>query len=211
LHEQIVAALPLVTRILRFIGSRHRLSAEEADEFGGYVRLKLVERGDAIIAGFQRRSSFETYMSVVLQRMFLDFREGLWRSRRSIAPAPSDESELAADPVPDPVEREQDTHAAARVEAALARALARLPAQDAVLVRLRIVEGMTMASVAQVLKCAAKTLYRRIDRIYAELRGALEAEGIGADEVRKLIGRAEFGIGWENSSQTPSKNGEEAR
>jgi RNA polymerase sigma factor (sigma-70 family) len=78
----LVSALPIVDQVVGFVGRRHRCRADELEEFSSVVRLKLVEKDFAVLRQFGGRSSLRTYLAVVIQRLFLDFRRhqwGVWR------------------------------------------------------------------------------------------------------------------------------------
>ena len=75
----------------------------------------------------------------------------------------------------------------AAVTAALKRAIEGLTAEDAVIVRMRMWQAMSVADIARALHLPQKPLYRRVDRIYAELRRTLEAGGIDLQDVRDLL------------------------
>lgn len=262
-NASVETLLPVVMRIVGFVRRRQRLSADEGEDFSAYVQLKLVERGSAILGGFRGRSRLETYLSVVVERMFLDYRAsrwGKWRPSpvaRRLGPeairleelmyrdhlSPEDavralarerpagisaddlraicaklpprrgrprvEEEIPIDPpappAADPVTLEEDRADAARIEAALARALASLPPQDRVIVRLHFFEGLTVASISGVLGLPQKPLYRRIEAILQSLRRCLREEGIDARTIESLTGRAEFGVGMGNAGFGPSR------
>lgn len=71
-------------------------------------------------------------------------------------------------------------------EDALRRALATLPDDDAVIVRMRIWEGSSLADIARALNLPQKPLYRRMEKILARLRAFLESEGIDREYVLGL-------------------------
>ena len=212
LDDRIAAALPLVERIVGFGRRRNRLSPDDAEDFASYVRLKLVERGPSIFGGFAGRAKLETYLSVIVQRMFLDFRAA--RPRDPIA-----SSDPALSPAVDVVADREDLARASDLEARLRRAILGLPDQDRVIVRLHFLEGMRLNTVAELLSLRPKPLYRRVERILQALRDRLEADGLDAGQARTLIGRPEFGIGWGrnlaaeggNTGGGPSKQSEEPR
>jgi RNA polymerase sigma factor (sigma-70 family) len=82
----------------------------------------------------------------------------------------------------------------AMLDAALARALGQLSAEDHVIVRLRFWEGLTVADIARALGLAQKALYRRLDRALATLRARLERDGVSpADLPSNDIGTPEEG------------------
>lgn len=222
-NQSIEALLPAVARIVGFIRRRNHLEHDEAEEFASFVKLKLVERGQSIVSGFRGRSSFETYLSVVVQRLFLDYRASRWgkwrpssvarrlgpvavrledlmhrQGRRVMHDQPA-VGEPAAPATDDPVIAQEDHAAADRIEVALDKALATLPDQDRLIVRLHFFEGLTIASVAGVLRLRQKPLYRRIDGILESLRDRLESAGIDPKTIATLTGRAEFGVGLHNN------------
>lgn len=70
---------------------------------------------------------------------------------------------------------------------ALERALASLPAEDQLVVRLRYWEGFTVAEIARTLRTEQKPLYRRIDRALERLRGMLQADGLDRTAVANFL------------------------
>jgi RNA polymerase sigma factor for flagellar operon FliA len=83
----LLSELPTIDRIVAFIRVRHHLSASDADEFAAHVRLKLVEDEYAVLRKFEGRSSLRTYLTVVIQRLFLDYRTSAWGKWRPSAEA----------------------------------------------------------------------------------------------------------------------------
>jgi RNA polymerase sigma factor for flagellar operon FliA len=81
------AALPVVEEVLAFIRRRQGCGADEAEEFASYARLKLIEDECAVLRRFQGRSELRTFLVVVLQRMFIDFRRERWGTWRPSAEA----------------------------------------------------------------------------------------------------------------------------
>ncbi|HLL48552.1 MAG TPA: sigma-70 family RNA polymerase sigma factor [Longimicrobiaceae bacterium] len=74
-----------------------------------------------------------------------------------------------------------------RARSTLERALAHLPAEDQLVLRLRFWEGFTVAEISRVLHLEQKPLYRRIDRDLQRLRDFLEAEGVDATCVASFL------------------------
>ena len=64
--------LPLVERAIGFTCRRYRLSGEEAEELAAEVKARMVEDDYAVIRKFQGQSSLSTYLTTVVQRLFLD-------------------------------------------------------------------------------------------------------------------------------------------
>lgn len=75
--------LELVDRVVRHISRRHHLSAADSEEFSSIVRFRLIDRDFAVLRKFQGRSNLGTYLTAVIERLYLDFcaaRWGKWRS-----------------------------------------------------------------------------------------------------------------------------------
>jgi len=85
--ELLTANLPLIERAVAFACRRNRLDANEAEEFAAIVNLKLVENDGAILRAYEARSGFATFISVVVQRMALDYRIHLWGKWHATAEA----------------------------------------------------------------------------------------------------------------------------
>lgn len=66
---------------------RHRLSAHEADDFASSARLALIENDHSRIRAFSGRSSLQTYLVVVITRLFQDWRNSQWGKWRPSAEA----------------------------------------------------------------------------------------------------------------------------
>jgi RNA polymerase sigma factor for flagellar operon FliA len=97
-----------------------------------------------------------------------------------------------------------DTGPAQTAEAAEARAMARLVRQsvaaavegldpsDRLILRMRFEDGISVADIARTLGLDQKPLYRRVDRLLEQLRGALGGQGLSAPEVIDLLERGGF-------------------
>jgi RNA polymerase sigma factor (sigma-70 family) len=68
----------LVEQVIGVISRRHRLSIDEREELASHVRLKLLEQDEAILRKFKGQSSLRTYLTTVIERLFLDFRIARW-------------------------------------------------------------------------------------------------------------------------------------
>jgi len=87
-HEAaFLSNLALIDGVVRFICQRHKLSGSEAEDFSSEVRLRLVENDYEVFRRFQQRSSLRTYLTVVIQRIYLDYRNHLWGKWRPSAEA----------------------------------------------------------------------------------------------------------------------------
>jgi RNA polymerase sigma factor (sigma-70 family) len=74
-----------------------------------------------------------------------------------------------------------------RLHSTLERALASLSEEDRVIVRLNLIEGVSLADVARVLRIEQKPLYRRITRLREALRQRLKEEGVDVPMVRSAL------------------------
>lgn len=79
--------LPLIERIIAFVCARHHLNATEAEDFASHVKTKIIEDGYAVFRKFEGRSSLKSYLSIVVQRMLLDYRAQSWGKWRPSAAA----------------------------------------------------------------------------------------------------------------------------
>jgi RNA polymerase sigma factor (sigma-70 family) len=70
--------LDVIERAIRFAAHRHRLDPIDAEELGAVVKLRLVENDYAVLRAYEGRSSFRTFISMVVQRMALDYRIHEW-------------------------------------------------------------------------------------------------------------------------------------
>jgi len=70
--------LETIERAIRFCCRRGSLRDDDAEDFASYVKLKLIEKDYAVIRKYERRSSFAAFISVVVQRLLLDYRIGQW-------------------------------------------------------------------------------------------------------------------------------------
>jgi RNA polymerase sigma factor (sigma-70 family) len=76
-----------IERVISFVSARHHLPGVEADDFESHVKLKLIEDDYDILRRFEGRSSLRTYLTIVIQRLFLDYRTRAWGRWRPSAEA----------------------------------------------------------------------------------------------------------------------------
>jgi len=79
--------LPVIKGVVRFVCHRQRLNQTEAEEFESDVMLRLVDNDYEVLKRFRHRSSLRTYLVVVIQRIFLDYRIRQWGKWRPSAEA----------------------------------------------------------------------------------------------------------------------------
>jgi len=82
-----VSELSTIERVIAFVCARHHLSVADAGDFSSHVKLKLIEDDYKILKKFRGRSSLRAYLSVVVQRLFLDYRINAWGRWRPSAEA----------------------------------------------------------------------------------------------------------------------------
>lgn len=259
-----LSQLAAIERVISFVSSRHHMPGVEADDFASHVKLKLIEDDYAILRKFQGRSSLRTYLTVVIQRLFLDYRISAWGKWRPSAEAlrggeiavllerlmtrdgygfeeacelletnhqltvprasleviagrlpvrtrrrfESDEAlaQVAADqpPTDNVIAERERTAAAGRIAAALKAATAGLDAQDRLIIALRFEDGRSVVEIAKLLRLEQKSLYRRIERLMKELRGRLEAQGVGASAL-EIFDSPAVSIEWSDDTEERSK------
>lgn len=74
----------------------------------------------------------------------------------------------------------------------LMRAMAELPAQDRLILRMRFDDTFRIADIARHLHLDQKALYRRFERLLAGLRARLEEAGLDADAVAEVLAHGGF-------------------
>jgi RNA polymerase sigma factor for flagellar operon FliA len=63
------------------------MAGDDAEEFGGWAKMRLIENGYAILARFRGESSLSTYLSVVLATLYGEYRVAEWGRWRPSAAA----------------------------------------------------------------------------------------------------------------------------
>ena len=82
-----LASLPVIDDVTAQVCRRHRLNPAEADDFRSDVRLHFIDQNYEVLRRFENRSSLSTYVTIVVQRQFLDYRNRLWGKWRPCAQA----------------------------------------------------------------------------------------------------------------------------
>ena len=70
--------LPVIGQIAQSICRRNGVDHHDAEDFASDIRLRLCEDDFAVIRKFQGKSSFTTYLTVVMNKRFLDERRRKW-------------------------------------------------------------------------------------------------------------------------------------
>ena len=78
----LVQHLGHIDRMVHAVARRHQLTVADTEELTSVVRFKLIDKDFAILRKFEGRSAITTYLTVVVERLCLDFfneRWGKWR------------------------------------------------------------------------------------------------------------------------------------
>ena len=73
---------PVIDEVTAQVCRRHRLTADESEDFRSEVKLHFTQADCDPLRRFEGRSSLQTYLIVVISRLFLDYRNrlpGRWR------------------------------------------------------------------------------------------------------------------------------------
>jgi RNA polymerase sigma factor (sigma-70 family) len=242
--------LSTIDRVVAAVARRHRLSTHERDEFSSLVRLRLLEDDARVMRAFEERSSLATFLTIVISRIFFDFRNAEWGRWRPSAQArrlgpvavlldqlmtrdghsideaseilrtnhkvAMSDTEIRAlwDSLP---RRSQTTvvgeeaardvsapesaalpefaggaEARERIAKALRTALESLAPQDQLIIQLHFSHGVGATELARHFTLSKATLHRRIGRILADLRTALQSQQVDAKEVVVLLRSGTF-------------------
>ncbi len=241
--------LPDIERVIRWVCARRCLRGADAEDFASAVKCRLIENNYDVLARFEGRASLRTYLTVVVNRFYLDFqvhRFGKWRSsavarrlgpvavklerlmlrdgltfdeacgvlgtehvvsetrdalyeislrlpqRSRRGPAPLEAGLNGAVPAPSGLEHAERQALAERASIVIRGALAGLPAKDRLILRVHLVDGLTVAQISRTRGIDLKALYRRNEAIFRGLRAALESEGIGAEDARELLSAVDW-------------------
>ena len=263
--------LESIERIAAFVARRGHLNADETAEFVDVVRMKLFEDDYSIIRKFEGRSSFTTYLTTVIVRLFHQCRVEMWGKWRPSAeakrlgekaitlerlltrdgftfqeavntltiragamytveelealylrlplrnPRPvlvSDDAtpEVAAQnaEADERVEARDRERSARHCTATLDAAFAQLDAEDRLILQLRFWDGKKVPEIAKIVGIDQKKIYKRLDKLFAVLRRALDEAKVSQADVDQLLGRGDQEIrldllsGEEKTASSPS-------
>jgi RNA polymerase sigma factor (sigma-70 family) len=103
------------------------------------------------------------------------------------------EDQPAPDPSPDRwLEESRAGDAGSRASDALRAVLARLPAEDRLLLRMRFDNALKVSDIARAMGLDQKALYRRFEHLLTELRDALEEAGITRTDAQAILAYGGF-------------------
>src|SRR5207245_8455844 len=82
-REQLfLSELALIERVIAWVCTRRCLRGSDAEDFASTVKLRFIENDYEILGRFEGRSSLKTYITAVVNHLYLDFqtqRFGKWR------------------------------------------------------------------------------------------------------------------------------------
>jgi RNA polymerase sigma factor for flagellar operon FliA len=87
LEAVFVENLPLVDRIVASLCRRHGLHGDEADDFGSWVKERMMEGDYAVLGKFRGESAIATYLTMVIAMMLREYRVRRWGRWRPSAAA----------------------------------------------------------------------------------------------------------------------------
>lgn len=76
--ELLTSHLPLIERAIAFACGRYGFSPDDLADFSSVVMLRLIDNDYAVVRAYEGRSSFTTFIGIVVQRMLLDYRIHQW-------------------------------------------------------------------------------------------------------------------------------------
>jgi RNA polymerase sigma factor (sigma-70 family) len=82
-EELFLSQLALIDRVVAWVCARRCLRGADAEDFASTVKLRLIEDDYEVLARFQGKSSLKTYLTAVINRLYLDYqaeRFGKWRA-----------------------------------------------------------------------------------------------------------------------------------
>ena len=86
-QELFLSNLDAIDRAIAYVCHRNHLSPQDGEDFNSEVKTKLIEANYAVIRKFEGRSSFSTYMTTVIQRLYFQWRVQMWGKWRPSAEA----------------------------------------------------------------------------------------------------------------------------
>ena len=242
-EEIFLQQLPLIEQIAHKTCRRRRMRPEDTEDFVSLTRLKFLVDDYQVLRRFQGRSQLSTYLTTVVQHLFLDYCNQTWGRYRPSTEAqrggplaieveklvardgvalddavravamrhpdvPTDRIRRLAEALPRRASRRREgdeqldslpardgdpeqelvsadqERAAQAASKALQSALRHLPSEDRLVLRLRAEQDLPVSDIARSLGLDAKALYRRLNRLYRELKGDLVERGISSTVLR---------------------------
>src|ERR1700743_405094 len=86
-EDLFITQLRRIDAVAVHVCRRNRVGPSDMEEFAAHVRLKLIEGDYAIIRKFKGESTFGTYITTVIARLFFQYRVQMWGKWRPSAEA----------------------------------------------------------------------------------------------------------------------------
>jgi RNA polymerase sigma factor (sigma-70 family) len=93
------------------------------------------------------------------------------------------------------VDRSEEEEIAARIDTVLSGAIAALPPQDQLILRLRFENDLKIVEIARMVDLPAKPLYRQLANIVETLRANLSRHGVEASDIDRIVGNPAITLG----------------
>jgi RNA polymerase sigma factor (sigma-70 family) len=77
--------LSTIQSVLAAVARQHRFSPEDAEEFKSTALLRIIDHDYGVMRKFRGQCSWRTYLTVTVQRIYLDFRIAQWGKWRPSA------------------------------------------------------------------------------------------------------------------------------
>ena len=80
-RELFDANLVAIERVIAYVCRDARLSGADAEDFSSAARLRLLDKGCAVLARYEGRSSLTSYLTIVVRRFLVDYKRaerGRW-------------------------------------------------------------------------------------------------------------------------------------
>lgn len=68
----------VVEEIISYLGQKYAVSSDTKEDFTSEVFIKLMDQDYAVFKKFKGHSQIKTYLTVVISRFFLDYRDRIW-------------------------------------------------------------------------------------------------------------------------------------
>jgi RNA polymerase sigma factor (sigma-70 family) len=81
-EELFLSQLAVIERVIAWVCARRGLRGADAEDFASAVKMRLIENDYEVLGRFEGRSSLRTYLTAVVNHLYLDFqvrRFGKWR------------------------------------------------------------------------------------------------------------------------------------
>jgi RNA polymerase sigma factor (sigma-70 family) len=79
--------LKLIEEIIAHAARKSHFGREEAEDFSGWVMVKLIEDNYGVFRQYRGKCSLKTYLTVVIGRLLLDYKNHIWGKHRAPAEA----------------------------------------------------------------------------------------------------------------------------